>query len=112
METIARPLVVKPSSVRTGQEEDLLHAVQRILEGELLLGSCCLVPGTEQTQHSAPVLFTEGYDGHVEVSVIDGQVTLSGEVANEIECALAGRLASSAPGCRSLVNNLTIADRA
>jgi hypothetical protein len=111
MDTTARPIIVDPGAVRTRQDEELLRDVRRILESELMLGSCCLVPSADHRQESAPVLFTEGYDGQVDVSVADGQVTLTGEVASEGERALAGRLAWSAPGCRQVVNDLSVAGR-
>jgi hypothetical protein len=106
MNHIARPIVIDAGTIRTRQDEDLLREVQRVLEAELMLGSCCIDP--DDHHRSTPVLFTEGYDGRIAVSALDGVVTLSGEVASEGERGVAARLVWTAPGCRGLVNHLLV----
>src|SRR5579885_762386 len=97
MTHIERPIVVNAGSRRTRQDEDLLQAVQRTLEGELMLGRCCIDP--DDHHRSTPVLFTEVYDGRIDVSVRDGVVTLAGQVASQGERARAAALTWATPGC-------------
>lgn len=63
---------------------------------------------TERAVHRTLYGQTELSDDAIVVSCIDGVVTLTGIVDNDVDRALAARLAQGVDGVSSVTNNLTV----
>jgi hypothetical protein len=100
-------IVGKPRIPRTDQE--VLAAVRTALLSEPLLGPYLVRPDGDGATPRAAVLFPEGCSGVIDIEVEDGVICLRGQADSPEDRQLAGVLASRVPGCRGVVNDLSVA---
>lgn len=104
---------MKPEvTARTRGDEDLLAEARGRLLGEGRLGGCAIEPDGLGVFPRAAPLFPEGSSGTIQIHVDGGVIYLWGEVSSLADRRLAAQIVSRVPGCRGVVNRLTIASPA
>lgn len=83
----------------------LLVRVKNALHADARLGRCGIEPDGPV---AAPVLYPEGYSGHIRIHVSAGAVTLDGEVESAAERAIAESVVRAIAGAKAVVNALTV----